>query len=69
MADRLSRLKELENAAKEYIKAERKRVENEVKSLQDILDGRTGGAGIQAISVNIVAAVAKKDLEEYLKGK
>jgi hypothetical protein len=69
MADRLSRLKELENATKEYIKAERKRAENEVKSLQAILDGRTGGAGIQAISVNIVAAVANKDLEAYLKGK
>ena len=69
MADRASRLQDLEDAAKEYIKAERTRAENEVKSLQAILDGRTGGAGIQAVSVNVVAAVANKDLETYLKGK
>lgn len=69
MADRASRLQDLEDAAKDYIKAERTRAENEVKALQAILDGRTGGAGIQAVSVNIVSAVANKDLEAYLKGK
>ena len=68
MADRESRLQDLEDTAKDYIKKERTRAENEVKSLQKILDGRTGGQAIQKVSVNIVAAVANKDLTTYLKG-
>lgn len=67
MSDRKSRLKDLQDTAKQYIDAERTRAENEVKVLQAVLDGRTGGAGIQAVSVAVVSAVANSDLADYLK--
>jgi hypothetical protein len=69
MADRASRIQDLQDTAKDYIKSERTRAENEVKSLDEILKGRTGGQGIQAVSVAVVASVANKDLEAYLKEK
>lgn len=69
MADRASRLQDLQDSAKDYIKSERTRAENEVKSLDEILKGRTGGQGIQAVAVKVVAAVSNKDLETYLKEK
>lgn len=68
MSDRATRLQDLETAAKDYIKAERKRAENEVKVLEAILSGRTGGQGIQAVSVRVVTEVANKDLADYLRG-
>ncbi len=68
MADRNSRLDALKSATKDYIKTEKKRVENEVKVLEAVLNGRTGGSGIQAVSVAVVDAVANKDLADYLKG-
>lgn len=68
MADRLSRLEALQSTTKDYVKAEKKRIENEVKVLEAVLSGRTGGAGIQKISVAVVDAVANKDLADYLKG-
>ena len=67
MSDRKSRLKDLQDTAKDYISKERTRAENEVKVLQAVLDGRTGGAGIQAVSVAVVSAVANSDLADYLK--
>jgi hypothetical protein len=64
---RIQRLKDLQQTAKDYIKAERTRATNEVASLNAILNGRTGGKGIQQISVTVVANVANKDLDDYLK--
>lgn len=64
---RQQRLSELERTAKEYISAERRRAENEVKVLEAILQGRTGGAGIQQVTIKKVAAVANADIASYLK--
>lgn len=50
------------------MKSEKKRLENEVKVLEAVLQGRTAGAGIQANSVATVQAVAESDLAAYLKG-
>lgn len=58
----------MQDATKEYVKSEKKRLENEVKVLEAVLDGRTAGAGIQANSVAVVQAVAQSDLSAYLKG-
>lgn len=65
---RSSRLQDLQDATKEYVKSEKKRLENEVKVLEAVLQGRTAGAGIQANSVATVQAVAESDLAGYLKG-
>lgn len=68
MANRYERLELLEKTAKEYIKREKARIENEVSVLEAVLRGRTGGAGIQSKSTSTVAAVAQSDLTDYLKG-
>ena len=65
---RIDRLKELETTVKEYVKNEKKRIDNEVSVLEEILKGRTGGAGIQANGVAKIEAVAKNDLAAYLRG-
>lgn len=65
---RQSRLQDLQDATKDYVKSEKKRLENEVKVLEAVLDGRTAGAGIQANSVTVVQATAESDLSAYLKG-
>ncbi len=65
---RSQRIQDLKTAADQYIQQEKTRVENEVQALEAILNGRTGGAGIQQVSVKVVAAVADKDLASYLKG-
>lgn len=62
-------VRELRKTAKEYISKERSRLENEAASLKAILNGRTGGKGIQATSTAVVSAVAKKDIKSYLAGK
>jgi len=67
MADRASRVQALADAVKDYTKKEKTRIENEVKALEAVLSGRTGGAGIQASSTKVVAAVAFNDLKSYLK--
>jgi hypothetical protein len=69
MAKNTQRLEDLQKASKEYVKTEKKRIENEVKVLEAILKGRTGGKGIQKSSNAVVAAVAQSDLASYLKGK
>jgi len=68
MADRNSRLNDLKQAVHDYVDKEKTRIGNEVKVLKAILDGRTAGAGIQASSTAVVAAVAQSDLNDYLKG-
>lgn len=69
MAKRIDRIEALEKATKDYVKEEKKRIENEVKVLEAILKGRTGGKGLQKASNSVVAAVAQNDLAAYLKGK
>lgn len=66
MTDRTSRVQALADAVKDYTAKEKKRIENEVKVLEAILSGRTGGAGVQASSTAVVAAVAQNDLKSYL---
>lgn len=66
MSDRSSRVKALADAVKDYTGKEKTRIDNEVKSLQAILDGRTGGAGVQKIATKVVEAVANHDLQTYL---
>jgi hypothetical protein len=68
MSDRASRVQKLADAVKDYTKKEKTRIENEVKVLEAILKGRTGGAGVQASSNKVVEAVAKNDLKSYLEG-
>ena len=68
MSDRASRVQALADAVKDYTKKEKTRIENEVKVLEAILKGRTGGAGVQASSTKAVEAVAKNDLKSYLEG-
>ena len=68
MAKRTDRIEALESAVKDYVKEEKKRIENEVKVLEAILKGRTGGKGLQKSSASVVAAVAQNDLASYLKG-
>jgi hypothetical protein len=65
---RADRLSELESKTKEYVKKEKTRIENEVQVLEAVLKGRTGGAGVQKISVTVVTAAAENDLASYLKG-
>lgn len=69
MASRADRVKALQKTAKEYIAAEKKRVENEVSVLEDILDKRTGGKGIQRVSIKIVQDAADSALTAYLRGE
>lgn len=66
MTTRKERIAELKSTALDYIAKERTRVQNEVKVLQAVLDGRTGGAGIQKVSVKVVAAAADKDLASFV---
>lgn len=54
---------------KDYTKKEKSRIENEVRVLTKILDGRTGGSGIQKSTTAVVEAVAKNDLNSYLRSK
>ena len=68
MANRQERLSQLQATAKEYVKSEKTRIENEVSVLEAVLKGRTGGAGVQKAGTALVEAVAKRSLAEYLKG-
>jgi nitrogen fixation/metabolism regulation signal transduction histidine kinase len=65
---RAARVDSLQRATEEYVKVEKKRLENETKFLKAVLQGRTAGAGIQQNSVAVVQAVAESDLASYLKG-
>lgn len=65
-SDRLARVQALQQATKQYIENEKQKIENEVSVMQSILNGRTGGAGVQAASTTAVAAVAQNDLSSFL---
>lgn len=64
--ERTIRIQALADAVKEYASKEKKRIEDEVAVLKTVLAGRTGGAGVQAISVKRVTEVANYDLQAYL---
>ena len=66
MSNRQQRIQDLQKALNNYISAEKQAAQNTVKVLQAILNGRTGGQGIQAVSVAVVAAAADADLTDYL---
>jgi hypothetical protein len=69
MAVQINMLKDLQKTTKEYVKKEKKRLENEAQVLEAILKGRTGGRGIQAVNTKVVSSVAVKDMAAYLSGK
>ena len=64
---RQERLAALQQAMKDYAKEEKKRITNEVSVLTAVLQGRTGGKGIQKVGIKLVAAVASNDLSSFLK--
>jgi Skp family chaperone for outer membrane proteins len=66
---RVKRLETLKTAVDEYIQKERTRLESEEKSLQAILDGRTGGKGIQKEAQAAASKVAGNDLYFFLSGQ
>jgi hypothetical protein len=66
VSQRQQMLEELQTAAKEYTSKERTRLKNEAEVLKAILSGRTGGAGIQKLNMEMVSAVAKQSLDAYL---
>lgn len=66
MSNRSQRLQDLQTAVKQYVQNEQTRINNEVQVLTDVLNGRTGGAGVQQTSTAVVAAVAQNDLTDYL---
>lgn len=67
-SQRDQRLQNLLQAVQQYVQAEQTRINNEVSVLQAVLNGRTGGAGVQASSTAVVAAVAQNDIAVYLSG-
>ena len=66
---RKQRLGQLKAAVDEYVGKERTRLQNEQKSLKAILDGRTGGKGIQKDAQSATSKVAGSDLSYFLAGE
>lgn len=66
MSNRSDRLQQLQQAVQQYVQNEQTRISNEVSVLQDILNGRTGGAGVQQSGTAVVSAVAQNDLSAFL---
>ena len=60
-------LKELQKATREYVANERRRLLNEASVLKAILRGRLGSQKLSKLNTERVAAVAKKDLTDYLR--
>lgn len=63
---RVQRLQQLKQELDRYVDAEKTRIENEVSVMEAILQGRTGGAGIQTSPRQVIEAVAQNDLAAYL---
>ena len=68
MSNRNNRLQQLQQTTQQYVQKEQTRINNEVSVMQDILNGRTGGAGVQQSGTAVVTAVAQNDLNAYLSG-
>jgi hypothetical protein len=65
---RIDRVSELKKTVDEYVAAEKKRIENEVASLEAVLKGRTGGAGVQLEALKVAQSAAANDLAAFLRG-
>ena len=63
---RLDRLQRLQKALEDYVSSEKTRIDQEVSILQAVLNGRTGGAGIQRFSIDVADAVTQGALAYYL---
>lgn len=68
MSARSDRVSQMRDTAKDYIKSEKTRIENEVSVLEAVLKGRTGGAGVQEGSIATVVQKAQQSLADFLKG-
>jgi hypothetical protein len=64
----IDRIKALKDTVDKYVEEEKKRLENEVAVLEDILKSRPGGSGIEKVSVKIVGEAANNDLKTFLEG-
>jgi hypothetical protein len=67
-AARRARLDRLKQALTDYATAEKKRIEAEVSTLQDILDGRTGGQGLSKYPAQDASRFAYDSMAEFLAG-
>lgn len=65
--NRLARLQALQMSVDQYVASEQTRIMNEVTALQAILNGRTGGAGVQQSSSAAVTSVAYANIASYLE--
>jgi hypothetical protein len=61
-----SRVMALQQTATQYISNEQQDINNTVQVIQAILNGRTGGQGVQQSSNTAVAAAAFDDLADFL---
>jgi hypothetical protein len=64
---RAQRLQNLKDATLRYVTEERKRLKDEAAALEKVLSGRTGGKALQSVAVDYCSAVARKDLESFLR--
>jgi hypothetical protein len=67
-SNRNQRLQSLLQTTQQYVQNEQTTINNQVSVLQAVLNGRTGGAGVQASSTTVVAAVAQNDIAAFLQG-
>ncbi len=68
MSARSDRISQMRDTAKDYIRSEKSRIENEVAALESVLKGRTGGAGVQEAGISAVVRKAQQSLADFLKG-
>jgi hypothetical protein len=61
------RVTALQQTATQYITNEQNDINNTVQVIQAILNGRTGGAGVQSSSATAVAAAAFNSLADFLQ--
>jgi hypothetical protein len=66
MSTRTDRINDLESITKQYVQAEKDRLDAEVQVLKAILDARPGGKGISAVTIKVVSEVANNDLSAFL---
>ena len=62
------RVQALQQAVDQYVQTEQQKISNEVQYLQAILQGRTGGQGLQQSNTQSITAVAVNDLAAFLGG-
>lgn len=68
-SDRQSRLERLKKATEDYVNAEKKKIEDDVAALEEILDGRTGGQGLRKYPAQAASEFAESDLADFLAGR